>query len=144
MALIHGARGLIYFVHQFKPKFIEAALLEDSEMLAAVTALNQQITALAPVLNSPTLTNAVTVTTSDAAVPVATMVKQSGGQTYLFAVAMRGQATTAKFSFKEPATNLRVEVLGEARSFTATNGMFADQFAPWAVHLYRVESAPKP
>lgn len=144
MALIHGARGLIYFVHQFKPKFIEAALLEDSEMLAAVTALNQQITALAPVLNSPTLTNIVTVTTNDSSVPVATMVKQSGGQTYLFAAAMRGQTTTAKFSFKESATNLRVEVLGEARSFTATNGMFADQFAPWAVHLYRVESAPKP
>ncbi len=144
MALIHGARGLIYFVHQFKPKFIEAALLEDAEMLTAVTALNRQITELAPVLNSPTLTNAVTVTTSEPAVPVATMVKHSGGQTYLFAVAMRGQTTTAKFSFKESATNLRVEVLGEARSFTATNGMFADQFAPWAVHLYRVESAPKP
>ncbi len=29
MSLIFGSRGLIYFVHQFKPKFIEAALLAD-------------------------------------------------------------------------------------------------------------------
>ena len=40
MALIHGSRGLIYFVHQFEPRFIEAALLEDPQMLTAVTALN--------------------------------------------------------------------------------------------------------
>ena len=32
MSLIHGSRGLIYFVHQFKPKFIEAGLLADEEM----------------------------------------------------------------------------------------------------------------
>ena len=39
MALIHGAKGLVYFVHQFKPRFKEAALLDDPPMLAAVTAL---------------------------------------------------------------------------------------------------------
>ncbi|MGH7969149.1 MAG: hypothetical protein ACREIC_10530, partial [Limisphaerales bacterium] len=51
MSLIQGSRGLIYFVHQFKPNFREAALLDDPEMLAGVTALNRQITRLAPVLN---------------------------------------------------------------------------------------------
>ncbi len=40
MALIHGSRGLIYFVHQVKPSFREAARLDDAEMLAAVTKLN--------------------------------------------------------------------------------------------------------
>ena len=53
MSLVHGSRGLIYFVHQFKPKFNEHALLDDPEMLAAVTAINRQIRELAPVLNSP-------------------------------------------------------------------------------------------
>jgi len=43
MSLIHGPHGLIYFVHQFKPKFIEAALLADPEILAAVSAINRQI-----------------------------------------------------------------------------------------------------
>ena len=55
MSLIHGSHGLIYFVHQFKPRFREAALLDDPEMTEAVTALNRQITQLAPVLNSPTI-----------------------------------------------------------------------------------------
>jgi len=136
MALIHGANGLIYFVHQFKPNFIEAALLEDSGMLAAVTAVNEQINELAPVLNSPTITNAVKVGVTDSATPIATMVKQFNGQTYLFAVATRGHTNSARFSVKESA-NFSVEVLGEKRSLTATNGVFTDQFAPWEVHLYR-------
>ena len=54
MSLIHGSMGLIYFVHEWQPKFDEAALLHDPEMLRAVTAINRQITELAPVLNSPT------------------------------------------------------------------------------------------
>ena len=33
MSLVHGSRGLIYFVHQFKPRFNEHALLDDPEML---------------------------------------------------------------------------------------------------------------
>ena len=53
MSLVHGSRGLIYFVHQFQPGFNEHALLDDPEMLAAVTAINGQIRELAPVLNGP-------------------------------------------------------------------------------------------
>ena len=63
MALIHGSRGLIYFVHQFKPTFKEAALLDDREMLAAVTAINRQIHELAPVLNSSSIVDGVSVRT---------------------------------------------------------------------------------
>lgn len=137
MALIHGADGLIYFVHQFKPKFIEAALLEDSEMLAAITQLNRQISELALVLNSPTITNVVEVTVSDPTARVAVMAKRHEGQTYLFAVAMRGQTTTATFSLKESLDDVTVEVLGEKRSLVATNAIFADRFAPWEVHRYR-------
>ena len=36
MSLIHGSRGFIYFVHQFKPTFREPALLDDPEMLCAI------------------------------------------------------------------------------------------------------------
>ena len=138
MALIHGADGLIYFVHQFEPKFIEAALLVDSEMLTAVTELNRQIIELAPVLNSPTISNAVTVTAANPDTPVATIVKALEGQTYLFAVAMRGQASSARFSLKKLSDGFNVEVLGEKRSIAVTNGVFSDRFAPWEVHLYRL------
>ena len=53
MALIHGARGIIYFAHEFKPKFIEAGLLADEAMARAVADINRQVWDLAPVLNAP-------------------------------------------------------------------------------------------
>src|SRR5262249_22705829 len=70
MALIHGAKGPISFVHQFKPTSREWALLEDPEMLRAVTGINRQIHDLAPVLNSPTVAHGAAVTSSSAQVPI--------------------------------------------------------------------------
>lgn len=137
MSLIHGSRGLIWFVHQFKPVFREAALLDDPEMLAAVTALNHQITALAPVLNSSTLVNSIKVQSAKPEVPIATMVKQHAGMTYLFAVCMRDAATEATFS--DLPKNGKIAVLDENRTLTSEKKSFTDTFAPWAVHLYKLE-----
>ena len=75
-SIIHGSRGLIYFVHQFNPVFREAALLDDPGMLKAVTALNQQITSLAPILNSPPPSDIATVKSQIADVPVDVMTKK--------------------------------------------------------------------
>lgn len=61
MALIHGARGLIYFCHQFQPRFIEAGLLADAEMCESIASINRQIHTLAAVINSPALDTAITV-----------------------------------------------------------------------------------
>ena len=138
MSLIHGSRGLIYFAHQFKPKFIEAALLEDAEMLAAVTALNRQITELAPVLNSPALRGSVQAVSKKPEVPVALMVKQHRETVYVFAVAMRADTTTATFTFKGTAGGQWLEVIGEKRMLAVKAGQFSDEFGPWDVHLYRV------
>jgi hypothetical protein len=135
MSLIHGSRGLIYFVHQFQPTFKEAALLDDPEMLAGVTALNHQIHALAEVLNSPTV-DAVTVTSSAQEVPIACMAKRHDGATYLFAVAMRNQSTRG--SFKVQTKDSVVEVLEEARTIPMAHGEFTDEFKPYQVHLYRI------
>ena len=144
MSLIHGSRGLIYFVHQFKPKSNPAALLDDPEMLAAVTRLNQQIMRLAPVLNSPAVQAVATVQLENTNVPVAAMIKHSGGATYLFAVGMRDGATKATFTLTGIEGNGLVEVLDENRTLTATNGSFSDHFDPWAVHLYRVPATDQP
>jgi hypothetical protein len=141
MSLIHGSRGLIYFVHQFKPKSDNAALLDDPEMLAAVTQINRQITQLAPVLNRPTIRGAVTVQSKNPAVPVAAMVKQSGGVTYLFAVGMRAGATEATFTLAGMKGDNTLEVLDENRTLAVTNGSFSDYFKPWAVHLYKLSPA---
>jgi hypothetical protein len=143
MSLIHGSRGLIYFVHQFKPTFREAALLDDPDMLAAVTSLNRQITELAPVLNSPTIRNLAIVKSENAEVPVDLMVKQYKGATYLFAVGMRDGTTTAAFKFGDATAGKVVEVLGENRTVVVKDGSFNDRFDPWDVHLYRLAKESK-
>jgi hypothetical protein len=131
MSLIHGSRGLIYFVHQFKPVFQEASLLEDEELLKGVTAINAQVRELAPVLNSPTSSGAVTVENR----AIATMVKSHRGAIYLFAVNMRNEPTQARFTLQAPSS--AVEVLGEHRKLSLAQTTFSDAFAPYAVHLYR-------
>jgi hypothetical protein len=138
MALTHGSMGLIWFVHEFKPKFKEAALLEDPETLAAVTAINKEIIDLAPALNAPTLSDAVTVESTDA-VPVAAMAKEAGGARYVFAVAMKPGETKARFAVKGLGPRATVDVIGEGRSIEATDGKFEDEFRDWDVHLYRVK-----
>ncbi|MDZ4687873.1 MAG: hypothetical protein SH850_22600 [Planctomycetaceae bacterium] len=138
MALIRGARGLIYFSHQFQPKFIEAGLLADPEMLASVTATNQQIQQLARVLNAPTVGEGVAATTTDPDVPVEAIVKRHDGATYVFAVAMRPGQTAAEFRVAGMSGRARVDVLGEDRRLDVEDGTFRDTFAPWDVHLYRL------
>ena len=137
MSLIHGSRGLIYFVHQFKPNFREAALLDDGEMLQAVTTLNRQITKLAPVLNSPSINDAVTVQVADPTAPIAITVRQYEGATWIFAVAMRAQTTTAEFTIKNNPQIHSIEVVDESRNIPVERGAFRDRFEPWDVHLYR-------
>lgn len=138
MSLIHGSTGLIYFVHQFKPREDDHALLDDPEMLAAVTGINRQIHDLAPVLNSPTLPDAVEITSSSETVPVDGMVKRHGGATYLFTVAMRNGAAKAGFHLPALRGAHTAEVIGENRSLPVRDGRFDDNFAPYQVHLYRI------
>jgi len=139
MALIHGSRGLIYFVHQFQPSFREAALLDDPEMLAAVTAINKEVHEFAPVLNSPTVPVAATLESSSPGVPLALMVKQYQGAIYLLAVGMRNEKTRGSFRIKNLLGTAQAEVIGESRTVTLQNGDFADDFKPYEVHLYRVK-----
>jgi hypothetical protein len=137
MALVHGAKGIIYFAHQFKPTFIEAGLLADEAMARGVADINRQVRELAPVLNAPDVTDGASVASSQEGVPVDLLVKRHSGSTYLFSVAMREGETTAKF--KVPGTgDVRVEVLGEGRTIEAVGGEWQDRFAGYQVHLYRI------
>ena len=139
MALIHGSRGIIYFVHQFKPNFREAALLDDPVNLAAVTAINAQIKSLAPVLNSPDLPEKESISTAQSTVPIASMVKKFDGELYLFTVAMENKAGEATFKSASLPQTGTVEVLGEDRILHIENGQFKDEFKNYEVHLYRIQ-----
>jgi hypothetical protein len=140
MALIQGAQGLVYFVHQFSPVFNEHALLDDPPLLAAVTALNRQIRELAPVLKSPVLEGVVRVAVSPSSVPVAIAVRQYRNALYLFTVGMRNESVQATFELAQSRSSKenRVEVIGEGRILTLRDGQFQDGFRPYEVHLYRI------
>ena len=137
MSLIHGSKGIIYFVHHFGP-FVEAGLFRDQELLKSVTALNRQIARLAPVLNSPTIQDGAIVSSDNEDVPVAIMMKRHKGATYLFAVGMRNGATSATFTVQGIEGERTVEVLDEHRMLTSKGGVFKDTFGPYDVHLYRI------
>lgn len=140
MSLIRGSKGLIYFSHVFKPRFIEAGMLADKEMLAGITAVNRQIQELAPILNSPDVPGGVTTASTAAGVPVEAVAKRDGATTHVFAAAFRGEETSCDFTVAGLTGTLRAEVLGEGRSLEVRDGRFRDAFAPWDVHLYRIRA----
>jgi hypothetical protein len=141
MSLIYGSQGLIWFVHEWKPKFNEHALLDDPEMLAAVTAINAEIKALAPVLNRPCDYRDIADMESawPAEMPLAWMMTRHEGATYLFAVALRDGKRGAQFFVPAPLRGETVEVIGENRTLKLSNvGALVDDFGPYGVHLYRI------
>lgn len=152
MALVNGSQGIIYFCHQFRPRFVEAGLLANEEMAAAVGAINHQVQELAPVLRARTTPRRVTLETDPphlappvakalgSTAPVACLVKDHAGATWIFAVEMQGRPTRATFRLEgAAATAKRAIVLGEERSVVVSSARFRDAFEPWGVHLYRVE-----
>ena len=138
MSLIHGSRGIIYFVHQFEPTSDEASLLRDPELLAAVTTINQQLLELAPVLNSRTIDGAVSATCDATDGKVATMCKRYGDSIYLFAVNMTPQKARATFKGHQPLGERAEVLLDEGRTLALTDHRFEDDFDGYAVHCYRI------
>jgi len=150
MSIVHGSRGLIYFCHQFQPRFSEAALLEDATLSAAVKAINQQVRELAPVINDPAPAPGISISTEPAAVspemekllgarPVAALAKTHGSAVYVFAVRMEASTVATTIQIEGRSGSFKVEVLGESRTIETRGGAFRDEFGPHAVHLYRVE-----
>jgi hypothetical protein len=139
MSLIHGSRGLIYFVHQFAPVFREAALLDDPQTLAAVTQINQQVQRLAAVLKSPPLADRITVKTDSA--PIDLIARLDSEYLYIFAVCMKNQSARGTFTVTKQLSAPQVEVIDEKRTITANGEEFTDEFKPYAVHLYKLKSS---
>lgn len=136
MALIEGARGLIYFTHQFQPEFRDTAVLDDPELLPAITAINGQIRELAPILNSPDIDGEVKVEPEKGAIGI--MVKQGGESLWIFAVNRGNTAVRATFSLPQALEGKKLEALGEAEAVGFREKSFVGDFAPYKVRLYRI------
>jgi hypothetical protein len=141
MAVIHGARGFGYFVHQFSPTFEEDSVLfpEHADAKNAMIAINAQVTSLARVLNTPSVANGVTVFSSNANSPIDWMLKRYGGSTFLFAMGGKdGGATTGSFRLRDFPDRAVAAVLGEDRRILIKHGEFQDHFDQYEVHIYEV------
>lgn len=138
MSIIHGTRGILYFVHEWVPSFSEPGLLRYPANMDAVKAVNAQIQSLAAVLNGPTIAGELQAHTSNSGVPLKAMHKRRGTDNYVFAVAMRDGTTSGTFTLTGMTGNTTAEVLGENRTVAVTGGAFSDTFSGYAAHLYKI------
>lgn len=133
-AIIHEARGLAYFQHSNGPICGYYSLVDcDAGRLDRIRAINEGITALAPVLNTQSYQYAFNTTTD-------TMFKVFNGSAYIFAGVGPGHSTGSK-TFKLPAnvTGSTVNVVGENRTLPVVDGAFTDNFAAeYSHHTYKV------
>jgi len=144
MSIIHGSTGICWFVHEFKPVQNDARLLADDEMKQAVSDINHEIIKLAPVINSPTVTDKVTVKRSDPEVPVDIMVKEYEDNLYIFAVCMRNKKAIAEFTISGLNSPAKINVTGQTRTIAVQKGKFTDDFRPYGVNIYTLPLRSKP
>jgi hypothetical protein len=134
MALIHGATGIFYFVHEFTPTFREDAIFRYPDIVEEVTRTNQLIRSLSPALRRPSVFGTISVSSQ---IPIATMVKVHKNTTYIFAVAMQNSPSTVRITVDD-AHHTNARVIGEGRSVSIAQGSFEDQFEGYGVHLYQI------
>jgi len=140
LSIIHGASGIIYFVHQFTPHFVEASLLENVSLRDGIAAINLRLQSLSSVLNSRSLEGAVRVDlgASMQANSVSTIVKKENCQLYIFSGSISKFSNSTRFILTEKLKAQKVEVLDEDRTLPLEDGEFHDTFGPYATHLYRI------
>jgi len=138
-AIISGARGIIYFVHQFEPKFIEASLLQNPDLLAGVTALNREVTDLAPVILGEEIAGHITVASDAGADRFRVMHRRAQGADWFFVASWHEKPATAVFTLNPPrGGKSKVDVVGESRTVQRIGPRFQDDFAPYTVHIYQL------
>ncbi|MCR9212710.1 MAG: beta-galactosidase [Proteobacteria bacterium] len=145
LSIIHGATGIVYFVHQFRPNFVEASLLGDSEMSAAITKINSRISGLASLLKSYSLVGLVNV---QPLVPttvsgVTALVKRDECHLYIFAGNRSRFSGIYGFELETIIKDGQVMVMDESRAIEMRQRYFEDHFDPYEVHLYRLDHSSK-
>jgi hypothetical protein len=142
MSIANGTRGIIYFVHQFKPSFREASVFDDPDLLKAMTQVNKEIAELAPVLNSDDSPR-VSINAKPENSSVAALAKRKGNAIYLFAVGMSAAPSSASFAIEGLNGDYNVNALHESRNFHTANGQINDAFGSYGVHLYKITPAQR-
>ena len=134
MAIIHGAQGIVYFVHEFGPTFREDGIFRHPELVKQAANENSLIKSLATVLNTPNWGSTVTIQSST---PISTMIKRYQNTVYIFAIAMTNSSSRSRFMV-EGVNGPRAFVVGENRDVPITGGIFEDSFDGYGVHIYQI------
>jgi hypothetical protein len=159
-AIIAGARGIVWFQHNFGGPCIDYQTFYDGsnpsssmyncqqtpsvtlhDVVATVSSFNHEVASLNSVLLSPFAEHYVSVGNAD----VSAMAKFSHGTFYVFAAS--GKPVTPPAD-NQPATftvaghySGPVTVIGESRMLHAINGVFVDKFANEdSVHIYEIKN----
>ncbi|MFB9733367.1 hypothetical protein [Ornithinimicrobium kibberense] len=135
--IVHGARGVIYFNHNFGGDCITQHVLRDAcgdAVRADVAAVNRQIHQLAPILNAPFVDGLLT--TSDG---VDAVVKVHDDSFTIIAGSTADGHQLATFDLA-CTTATAGQVVGEERSVPVAEGRFVDEFRDAnAVHIYQLD-----
>ncbi|HWF52291.1 MAG TPA: hypothetical protein VG294_16745 [Solirubrobacteraceae bacterium] len=144
--IIGGARGISWFDHSFcscggMPMSSDTLIDSNSywaPLQAAVKAWDQEVTSIAPVINSPFANGYVTHSGS-----MNVMAKYNATQNnfYVFAAPRFNASQNITFTIAGGYSG-PVTVVNENRTVQATNGQFTDNFAnQTAVHIYQIPNA---
>jgi hypothetical protein len=135
LALIRGANGLVYFVHEWTGGFREDGLFRYPEIVKAVKDINETVRQFAPILNSPTIEGRAGVV---APISTAMMLKEHEGALYLFVGSTDTGTGPSAISLRD-FSNGRAEVIGENRELPISDGKFIDSFdGSYQIHIYRI------
>lgn len=149
LALMHGARGLLYY--RFDVQQYDKALADQGkwpwptigylpelrpETWAGFERLGPQLARLAPVILSPEPETKVGVSPDDSGLHVA--LRQHEGAMYLLAVNPSEEAVDAAITVEGLAANA-AEVVFEGRRVPVNDGTFGDRFGGAGVHVYRFQ-----
>ncbi|GAA2867085.1 hypothetical protein GCM10010517_26610 [Streptosporangium fragile] len=136
-SLIHEARGIVYFNHNFGGPCHSQHVLREKcgeKVRPAVAEINRRIRALAPVLNTQSYVHRF-------GPGLDTMLKYHRGSYYVFAMVGRDASPGRRtFTLPRGVRAGRVEVLFENRTLPVdSRGRFTDSFAAeYSYHVYRI------
>lgn len=135
-AIACGADGIIYFAHEFAPKFVEAGLLAHDDVRAEVAKINREVLESAAVLNSPQLRDLVTINGGDVE-HVAVRAHRHKGSIYLFVASLQNQPSTVQLKIKGTRSG-KVHALDDRNAPQLRGGSLKLELGPYGLARYRV------
>lgn len=133
MSIIAGSRGIVYFLHEWKPSFREDALFRYPDSQREVTRINSEIEQLATVINAGSAAEA----RVEADVKTASMARQHGGAIYVFVSALEPKPARIRVKLGQHTAPAGAAI-GEDRPVLVKDGIIEDEMPAWGVRLYKV------